>query len=254
MRDASGKVQSVLVLGGTSEIGVETARALVQRGTRRVVLAARDVAAAGRVAGDLGRCGATEVDVVAFDALEVADHEKVIDDVFDRFGDIDLVLMAFGVLGDQAEFEASPAAAAEAVTINYVGSVSTGLAVARRFRRQGHGTLVVISSVAGERPRKTNFVYGSSKSGLDAFAQGLGDSLIGTGGRVMVVRPGFVRTRMTEGMDEQPFSIGPDKVAAAVIRGLERGDEIVWAPPVLRYLFSIMRHLPRRIWRTVSAR
>ena len=117
-----------------------------------------------------------------------------------------------------------------------------------------HGTLVVLSSVAAERARKTNFVYGSSKAGLDAFAQGLGDALIGSGARVMVVRPGFVHTRMTEGMDPQPFSTTPEAVAASIVRGLERSDEVVWSPGILRYVFAVMRHLPRGIWRIVSSR
>jgi len=97
-------------------------------------------------------------------------------------------------------------------------------------------------------------VYGSTKAGLDAFAQGLGDALIGSGARVMVVRPGFVHTRMTAGMDAQPFSTTPDVVAAQITKGLERGSDTVWAPPIVRWMFVVLRHLPRRLWRIVSAR
>ena len=192
--------------------------------------------------------------VVAFDARDTASHAKVVEGVFSEHGDFDLVLLAFGVLGDQHEFDHDPEAAADAATVNYVGAVSSGLAVAEQFRRQGHGTLVVLSSVAAERARKSNFVYGSSKAGLDAFAQGLGDALIGTGARVMIVRPGFVHTRMTAHLPPQPFSTTPEAVAAVIVRGLERGDEIVWAPAVLRYVFAVMRHLPRGLWRIVSGR
>jgi decaprenylphospho-beta-D-erythro-pentofuranosid-2-ulose 2-reductase len=254
MRDALGRVESLLVLGGTSEIGATIAGTLVARGTKRVVLAARDPDAARTVAEGLERCGADEVARVAFDAHDSRAHQKVIDEIFEHHGDLDVVVLAFGVLGDQAHFEDSPADAADAVQVNYVGAVSAGLAVAERFRQQGHGTLVVLSSVAGQRSRRSNFVYGSSKAGLDAFAQGLGDALIGSGGRVMVVRPGFVRTRMTAGMPEQPFTVDPAAVAGAVVRGLERGDEVVWAPPILRWVFAVMRLLPRRVWRIVSAR
>jgi decaprenylphospho-beta-D-erythro-pentofuranosid-2-ulose 2-reductase len=253
VRDALGRVESVLVLGGTSEIALATTRALVDRGTRRVILAVRDPAV-GQDRAEVLRHDGAEVDVVAFDARATATHGVVIDEVFDRHGDIDLVILAFGVLGDQAHFDEAPADAADAVLVNFGGAVSSGLAVADRFRRQGHGTLIVLSSVAAERPRKTNYVYGSTKAGLDAFAQGLGDALIGSGARVMVVRPGFVRSRMTEGMPEQPFTVDPDDVAAAVVRGLERGHEIVWAPSVLRWVFAVMRHLPRRLWRVVSSR
>jgi decaprenylphospho-beta-D-erythro-pentofuranosid-2-ulose 2-reductase len=247
-------VQSVLLLGGTSEIGLATALALVPRGARKVVLAVRDPERATAAVDRLRRAGADRVDVVAFEARDSTSHAKVIEDVFAEHGDIDLVLLAFGVLGDQHEFDADPGAAADAVAVNFVGAVSSGLAVAEQFRRQGHGTLVVLSSVAAERSRKSNYVYGSSKAGLDAFAQGLGDALIGTGARVMVVRPGFVHTRMTEGMDAQPFSTTPEAVAASIVRGLERNDEMVWSPTVLRYVFAVMRHLPRGVWRFVSAR
>jgi decaprenylphospho-beta-D-erythro-pentofuranosid-2-ulose 2-reductase len=158
------------------------------------------------------------------------------------------------VLGDQVDFDADPEAAAEAVRVNYVGAVSSGLAVANEIRRQGHGTLVVLSSVAGVRPRKSNFVYGSSKSGLDAFAQGLGDALVDHGGRVLVVRPGFVHTRMTAGMEAQPFSTTPDVVAGVIVDALQKNKEIVYAPPILQYVFAIMRNLPRPLWRIVAAR
>jgi decaprenylphospho-beta-D-erythro-pentofuranosid-2-ulose 2-reductase len=218
------------------------------------VLAARDTAAAEPVARRLRDAGVPEVEIVAFDALDTASHAKVIDRVFEDHGDIDLVLLAFGVLGDQHHFDEDPEAAAEAVRANFVGAVSSGLAVASQFRRQGHGTLVVLSSVAAERARQSNYVYGASKAGLDAFSQGLGDALIGSGARVMVVRPGFVHTRMTADMPPQPFSTTPEAVAASVVRGLERGDEVVWSPGILRYVFSVMRHLPRGVWRIVSAR
>jgi len=213
----------------------------------------RDPATAEAPAAEL-RARGVEVDVIEFDALDTPSHGKVIGDVFGGPTDIDLVLLAFGVLGDQASFDADPEAAADAARINYVGAVSCGLVVADRLRTQGHGTLVVLSSVAAERARRSNYVYGSTKAGLDAFAQGLGDALIGSGARVMVVRPGFVHTRMTAGMDAQPFSTTPDVVAAQITKGLERGSDTVWAPPIVRWMFVVLRHLPRRLWRIVSAR
>ncbi len=253
MEDALGAVQSMLVLGGTSEIAASIARRLVENRCTTVVLASRAPAANDQLATELRERGATEVESVLFDALDTASHEKVIGDVFDRI-DVDLVLVAFGVLGDQAEFDANPAAAVSAVETNYVGAVSAGLVTAARFRQQGQGILVVLSSVAGERARNTNYVYGSSKAGLDAFAQGLGDALAGTGARVMVVRPGFVHSRMTAGMPPQPFSTTPDAVAKAVVQGLARQSHTIWVPSLLRYVFVTMRHLPRSLWRKMSAR
>jgi decaprenylphospho-beta-D-erythro-pentofuranosid-2-ulose 2-reductase len=256
MRDALGAVQSVLVLGGTSEIALATVRQLVAQRCRRVVLAGRDVAALEAGAESLRSAGATRVEAVAFDALDTSSHRKVLGDAFGAAGggDVDLVLVAFGVLGDQGTFDDDPEAAAEAVRVNYVGTVSAGLAAAQALKAQGHGTIVFLSSVAGERARRDNYVYGSSKAGVDAFAQGLGDALVGTGVRVLVVRPGFVHTRMTAGMDPAPFSTTPDAVATQILRGLQKGSEVVWAPPLLRVVFSGLRHLPRPLWRKVSAR
>jgi decaprenylphospho-beta-D-erythro-pentofuranosid-2-ulose 2-reductase len=174
-----------------------------------------------------------------------------VDGVFDRWGDIDLVIVAAGVLGDQAGDEQDPVAAAAVMTTNYTGPAAALLAVAGRLRHQGHGRLIVLSSVAGQRARRANFIYGSSKSGLDAFSQGLADSLVGSGAHMTIVRPGFVIGRMTEGMTPAPFSTTPDAVADAVVRGIESGAAVVYVPPVLRWVFAVMRQLPSAIWRKI---
>ena len=253
MKDALGAVQTALVLGGTSEIAQATLRRLARDRCRRVVLAVRDPAAAEPLAETLRGDGLGEVHLVAFDAHDSAGHPAVIDQAVELLGDLDLVLLAFGVLGDQEAFDADPASAADAVSVNLAGAVSSGLAAANRLREQGHGTLVVLSSVAGERVRAENLVYGATKAGLDGFAQGLGDALQGSGARVMVVRPGFVHTRMTEGREPAPFATTPEAVADEIAKGLAKGADTVWAPPILRYVFSVMRHLPRPLWRKVSA-
>jgi decaprenylphospho-beta-D-erythro-pentofuranosid-2-ulose 2-reductase len=127
--------------------------------------------------------------------------------------------------------------------------MSIGLVVARRLKEQGHGTLVVLSSVAGERARRSNFIYGSSKAGIDAFAQGLGHALAGTGASVLIVRPGFVPTKMTAGMKPAPLATTPEAVAAATASALAQGKEIVWVPAGLRWLSSVFRHLPTGVVR-----
>ncbi|MET7301961.1 decaprenylphospho-beta-D-erythro-pentofuranosid-2-ulose 2-reductase [Embleya sp. NPDC005575] len=250
MKDALGAPQSLLVLGGTSEIALTTARAMVAERVRRVVLAGRPSAALDTAAEELRGLGAT-VEVVGFDAAETDDHEKTIDEVF-AAGDIDVVLLAFGVLGDQDADEKSPAAAARVAQVNYVGGVSAGLAAANALSRQGHGALAVISSVAGERARKSNFIYGSTKAGLDAFAQGLGDKLHGTGVHVMVVRPGFVKTKMTEGLPDAPLATTPQVVAEAIVKGLRRKSSVVWVPGQFRFVMSALRHVPRPIFRKLN--
>jgi decaprenylphospho-beta-D-erythro-pentofuranosid-2-ulose 2-reductase len=249
MIDATGRPQSVLVLGGASEIAQAIVAELVPGRCRTVILAGRPSERLDAAATAAKEAGADVVETVAFDTTDLAGAPAAVEAVFDRFGDIDLVLAAAGVLGDQSTLEADPQAAAELITTNFTGLAAALLASAARMRAQGHGRIVVISSVAGERARKSNFVYGSTKSGLDAFAQGLGDSLVGTGVAVTVVRPGFVVGRMTEGMDPAPFSTTPAAVAAAVVKGIGSGAEVVYAPPVLRWVFAVMRQLPRAVWR-----
>jgi decaprenylphospho-beta-D-erythro-pentofuranosid-2-ulose 2-reductase len=239
MKDALGEVQSVLVLGGTSDIGIATARALVDRRTRTVVLAARDP---DSCAGAVEELRPARVEAVAFDAVDTGSHTAFVDDVFERFGDIDVALVAFGVLGEEDD----PVTVAG---VNYVGAVSVMGELARRMSEQGHGTIVLLSSVAGERARKSNYMYGASKAGADAFAQGLGDSLAGSGVHVMVVRPGFVKTKMTAGLDPVPFSTTPEVVAGEIVKGLARGAHTVWVPPVLRVVMSVLRHVPRPLFR-----
>jgi decaprenylphospho-beta-D-erythro-pentofuranosid-2-ulose 2-reductase len=251
--DALGSPQSVLALGGGSDIGLAILRRLVARRARTVVLAGREPDALKPAADELRALGASTVEVVAFDALDPPEaHERFVHDVFARHGDFDLVLLAFGVLGDQEEAERDAAAAVEVLQTNFTGAVSVALPLARRLRIQGHGTLVVLSSVAAERARRANFVYGASKAGLDAFCQGLGDSLVGSGARLMVVRPGFVHTKMTAGRPPAPMSTTPEAVAGVVVRGLETGAETVWAPPALRFVMSGMRHLPRAVFRRIK--
>ena len=252
MKDALGSVQSVLVLGGGSDIAQATVRALVAERARTVVLAGRDPAKLENDVEALRAAGADTVEAIPFDADDPASHERAIGEAFERHGDLDVVLVAFGVLGDAEALKRDPAAAVAHVETNFTGAVSALIVAAERLRAQGHGSLVVLSSVAAERPRRSNFVYGASKAGLDAFAQGLSDELAGTGVQVLVVRPGMVRTKMTEGLDEVPFTTTPEKVAEAIVKGLRRGDHTVWAPPILRFVFAGLRHLPRPVFRRLD--
>lgn len=250
MKDAFGIPQSLLVLGGGSEIALATARRLVARRTRTVVLAGRPSAALESAAGELRELGA-DARTVEFDALDTESHEEVLGKLFAE-GDIDMVLLAFGVLGDREHGQDHPQSAVRVAQTNYTGAVSAGLVCGQALRAQGHGSLVVLSSVAAERARRSNFVYGSSKAGLDAFAQGLGDSLHSAGVHVMVVRPGFVRTRMTAGLPEAPFTTTPGAVATAVELGLRRRRETVWVPGRLRPVMAALRHLPRSLFRRLA--
>ena len=180
---------------------------------------------------------------------ETSALEDFADSAAQRLGGIDLVLIAAGEL-DMADLATLDAPRVASLTsTNFTGPAAAMTAFARVLRSQGHGRIVVLSSVAGYRVRAANFVYGAAKAGLDGFALGLGDALAGSGVSVMVVRPGFVRTKMTVGRKATPLAIDASEVADAVVRGLEKGAEVVWAPPVLRYVFGILRLVPRSLWR-----
>lgn len=249
MKNALGSVDSVLVLGGSSDIAGATARALVRDRTRTVVLAARHPERLDATLEELRSLGATTAEAVTFDGDQLDQHETFVNETFDKYGDFDVVVIAFGILGDQAEAEHDRAAAVDIVRTNYLDTVSVTVPLVNRLRAQGHGEIVALSSVAGERARKTNFVYGSSKAGMDAYFQGLGDSLVGSGVRVMIVRPGFVHTKMTEGMEAAPLSTTPEAVAQAIVKGLQRGSEQVWVPGTMRFVMSALRHVPRPVFR-----
>ena len=246
MKNALKQPQTILVLGGGSDIAAAIVRELVSPALQTVILACRrpddvDITAFG---------DGFSVVAVPFDATHHAGHRGFIADIVADHGDLDIVIQAFGQLGVDAADD--PVAAAELIEVNFAGAASSGLAVAEQLREQGHGTLVVLSSVAGVRTRASNFVYGSTKAGLDAFATGLDQRLHGTGARVMTVRPGFVRTSMTTGMDEAPFTVDADAVAKAVAGGLKRGSAVVWAPAVLQGVFGVLRLAPGFVWRKLD--
>jgi decaprenylphospho-beta-D-erythro-pentofuranosid-2-ulose 2-reductase len=253
-RRAPADVNRVLLLGGTSEIGLEILAALGLPERAEVLLAGRDeqrLAAAGKALVEGAACG--QARTLAYDATELDSHQAVIDQAF-AAGDVDLVISAAGILTPQDVLDHDPLSAGRLVETNFTGHVTALLAAAGRMRAQGHGTIVVLSSVAAIRPRKANFVYGSAKAGLDAFARGLADALHGTGVGVLLVRPGFVIGRMTAGMPPAPLSSTPAQVGAAVARALSRPSPAgtVWVPASLAAAAQGLRLLPRPLWRRLS--
>lgn len=247
MIDAVGNPQSLLVLGGTSEIGIAVAETFAKSRPLRIVLAGRPGARLDAAAEQVRKTGAT-VQTLPFDARRPETHAEVVEKAF-ADGDIDVTLVAFGILGDQEAAWTDVAAARELAEVNYVGAVTVGVALADRLRRQGHGSLVAMSSAAGERPRRANFVYGSTKAGLDSFYTGLTDALKPSGVSVSVIRPGFVHTRMTEGMKAAPLSQTAQQVAAVIVTAVRERREQAWAPGTMRWVMSVLRHLPRPVFR-----
>jgi decaprenylphospho-beta-D-erythro-pentofuranosid-2-ulose 2-reductase len=246
MLDTLGRPARILLLGGTSEIGLAILAALRAPAGTKVLLAGRDeqrLAAAGKALP-------YQVSVLLFDATEPDAHPALIEGVF-RDGPVDLVISAAGVLIPQEELDRDPVRAGQLVQANFTGHVTTVLAAAEKMRGQRHGTIVILSSIAAVRPRKANFVYGAAKAGLDAFGRGLADALHGTGVSVVLVRPGFVIGRMTAGMPAAPMSSTPEQVGTAVAAALRRGESTVWVPGSLRIMAVALRLIPRPLWRRI---
>lgn len=238
---------TLLLLGGRSEIGLEVATRLAPG--RTVVLAARRSSDLATQRSRVLQAGATTVDAVEFDANAMDTHEEILRSVVERHGPIGIVVLAFGILGDQTRAEDDAGHALEVITTDFLAQVSVLTHAAKVLRAQKSGDLVVFSSVAGIRVRRANYVYGSAKAGLDGFASGLSDSLHGTGVHLLLARPGFVIGSMTEGMDPAPMSSTPDQVAAAVVAALRSRKSTVWIPSTLRPVFFAMRLLPQWLWR-----
>jgi short-subunit dehydrogenase len=237
----------VVIFGGRSDIGVELATRLAPGAT--VVLAARGSDRLASQVAAVRAAGAAAVHTIEFDADDLDSHGPVLEKLIGEFGPIGTAVLAFGVLGDQGSAEADPAHAVAIVHTDYVAQISLLTVLAGSMREAGRGALVVFSSVAGVRVRRANYVYGSAKAGLDGFASGLSDALHGSGVRLLIVRPGFVIGRMTEGMDPAPLSSTPAQVAAATARALSTGRRTVWVPWALRPLFFGLRLLPQTVWR-----
>jgi len=242
----------VLVLGGTSEIALAIVRELQAQAPREVALLGRDLAALEQAAQELRAAGCPRAFELEMDARQTDRHGEVMDRAFAGLGGVDIVVLAVGLLGERGGLPADIEAAVEVLEVNLVGAGSLLMHAARRLRDAGGGSIVVLSSVAAERPRRANAVYGASKAGLDALARGLGDDLEDQGVRVLVVRPGFVHTRMTKGLAPAPLSTTPLVVAREVRAGLDGDAQTVWVPRPLRFLMLVMRHLPRPIFRRMK--
>ena len=240
----------VVIFGGRSEIGVELAMRLAHGAT--VILAARGADRLTAEVATVTAAGARAVHVREFDADDLASHADLVASIEAEFGPIGVAVLAFGILGDQARAEVDGAHAAAIVHTDFTAQVGLLTVLAAAMRARGAGSIVAFSSIAGARVRRANYVYGSAKYGLDGFVSGLTDALHGTGVQVLLVRPGFVVGRMTEGMAPAPLSSTPSQVAEAAARALRAGRASVWVPRSLAVLVIAFRLLPRFVWRRLS--
>jgi len=247
--DGLGRPQHALIVGGTSEIGLAICRELAKWNS------SIDITLVGRSIGDLQRAAESLRSDMAVHDIKVAkiDLENTIasTETIERLWqqtEFDLVLLTAGVLPGSEVANADPRVAISAAMVNFVGQLAIGTFALQRFDRCGSGYLVVISSVAAERIRPDNYVYGSTKAGLDSWALGAAHARKESPVRILVVRPGMVRTRMSAGLPERPMTTDAVDVARVVMKYLRRGPIIVWSPRILRHVMRVLRLLPTPIF------
>ena len=247
--DAVGNPQTILLLGGTSEIGLAICERYLQNAHARIVLAAMpDDPGRDDAVAQMKAAGARSVELIDFEATDTDSHPKMMDQAFAN-GDVDVAIVAFGVLGDAEELWQNQRKAVQIAEINYTAAVSVGVLLGEKMRAQGFGQIIAMSTVAAERVRRSNFVYGSTKAGLDGFYLGLSEALREYGVRVLVIRPGQVRTRLSAHIKEPPLTVDKEYVANLAVTASAKGKELVWAPAAFRYVMMVLRHIPRSIFR-----
>jgi len=241
-------VRRVLIVGATSAIAEATARLFAAEGDQ-LCLAGRNVARLTAIAEDLRVRGAAKVETVALDANDFRQHEPVLSHVVQVMGGLDTVLIAHGTLPDQQACQASVNAMLEAMTTNALSVIALLTLIANRFEQQGSGTIAVISSVAGDRGRQSNYVYGTAKSAVSTFAQGLRNRLARAGVKVVTIKPGFVDTPMTATFKKGALWATPAAVARRIHRAMAKGEDVVYTPWFWRWIMAIIKAVPESIFK-----
>jgi short-subunit dehydrogenase len=238
----------VLVIGATSAIAQAVARVYAKRGAR-LVLAGRDASKLEAVRADLVARGAAQADVKVLDLARVEMHAGLVDGAAAALGGIDVALVAHGVLPDQARCQSSFEEARRALEVNFTSAASLAHELADRLGRARHGTIAVLGSVAGDRGRQSNYVYGAAKGALAIYLQGLRHRLHGSGVNVLTIKPGFVDTPMTAAFPKGPLWASPEQVARRIVAALDRGTSgEIYVPGFWRLIMAIIRAVPERLF------
>ena len=240
------KRRRVLIVGATSAIAAEVARVFAEGGAT-LVITGRNPERLGAVAEDLRARGAEVVDI-ALDVVDLPSHTAIVDRAF-ASGHLDVALIAHGVLPNQARCQESVSETLRALEVNFTATVALLTLLANRFEAQRHGTIAVISSVAGDRGRMSNYVYGASKGGLTVFLQGLRNRLAHAGVSVVTLKPGFVDTPMTAAVPKSALCASPQRAGRAIHRAIERRRSVAYIPWFWRPIMSVVRSLPEAIFK-----
>lgn len=244
-------MRQIVIFGATSAIAHAAARYFAKDGDR-LLLVGRDPRKLEAVRADLAAYGASQVESMPADLGEIGGHSELLGKIEASMPDYDTVLVAHGVLGDPEANRKDYAKAEEVFRVNLLSVVSLLTGVANRFEERKRGTIAVISSVAGDRGRKKNYIYNASKAGLTVFLQGLRQRLFHAGVSVVTIKPGFVETPMTEGLTERPFAAKPDRVGGDIYRAIVRRRDVVFTPWFWRYIMLIVRHIPECVFKRTA--
>jgi len=244
--------RTVAVVGGSSELAEATVLQFLGRRQAEVALLGRSSERLAEVAGRLRRAGALGVETLPAEAEEPGSVAAALRQAAALLGRLDLVLVAIGALDPPDADGTDPEAVRRGFVVNALAPAEAGAEAARLLRAQGGGSLVLLSSMAAIRPRRAHVVYGPAKAGADAYFRALGQVLEPDGVFVMVVRPGFVRGRMTTGRPAMPLATDPDTVGRAVVEGFERAERLVYVPSELALVARAIAVLPEPLWRAVA--
>ncbi|WP_373046239.1 SDR family oxidoreductase [Vulgatibacter sp.] len=244
-------MKRVLILGATSAIAEETARLFASKGDR-ICLVGRRPERLAEIAADLRVRGAPQVETLVSDLNETERHGALIDGAAEALGGLDTALLAHGTLGDQAASQADWTVAASEIHTNFLSAASLLTLLANRFEAQRHGAVAVISSVAGDRGRQSNYVYGAAKAGLTTFTDGVRNRLAPLGITVVTVKPGFVDTPMTAHLPKGPLFVKPDVVARSIHRALAKGGNVLYTPWFWRFIMAIIKAVPEAIFKKLK--
>lgn len=250
MKNAIGVSSTVVLFGGTSDIGKETLLQLISQGVNHVVLVSRDINRAKQIdTRILEKNPHVSITHLPFDGADATTMSSVVKSISAQVGDIDVAVIAHAILGDDLDGFETPERVGEILDVNMTATCALLYALASTMRTQGHGRIALFSSVAGVRVRKANPVYGASKAGIDAFALALDHELEGSGVSIVVIRPGYVHTKMTAHMKPAPFSTNAGEVATKSVEAIRGTSKVVWVPGVLKWIFGLLRILPISVWR-----
>jgi decaprenylphospho-beta-D-erythro-pentofuranosid-2-ulose 2-reductase len=249
-RTEAGRLR-VLALGATSAIAEATLRLLAEQGAS-FVLVARSEAKLSAVRDDLLTRGASAVTGYVSDLNETESHSAMLTEAISALGGLDLALIAHGVLGDQAEAEREYAAAEAILVTNLLSTVSLVGWLANYFEAEHRGTIAVISSVAGDRGRKSNYVYGASKGGLNVYLEGVRNRVDRAGVNVLTIKPGFVATPMTAHLSPNALFAQPAQVAQAIARAIRKRKDVVYVPGFWRWIMLVVRLIPEPVFKRVN--